>query len=892
MSQFRRGRRASLLRAGAAASLVLVGAVSAGSRAHAQRVDSSIARPSVLPPRPIGGVSIASPRRTVPVLVELRPEASRLSPEPFLELDALPDVELVRHHGELALVRVGVVGVSSLAGSRLVLRAMDARTPYATPPLDRSRQLLSLDAAWGRATVERTPRDRFTGEGVTIADVDSTVDPFHPAFFRGDAGWYTWLDVNGDGRVTPGIDAIDLDRDGVASEGETLEVLRASPIDLGTGEGASGVRRATFDPGYDWLYLDEDGDGERDTALTLDGVSDDTAGFGEPIFTPDDLDRDGVLGPHERVVRLGTSKIARLLVDLIGPSTPYRREFVRGVDLHAARRNYTGGLYGYADTLHGSGVVGILAGDLPLVGRRWVGIAPDAEILDAFFWGDSQTEPLMWALENGADVVLHEYVSWTRVALDGGDPLGTLIDRSSEEGIAHVCPAGNIGGSRKHARIEARASTPSTITITVPGDVAYWESSIHGPTGVFERVTLRVPTGEEIELERGTMVPLPIGDAYVQLDTTLRDRDFFTFVVASADGSPIAAGDHTLTIDTTTDATLDAFLSDTSSGFGFGVAFPEDRASDASTISWPATSDLCTAVGAVPAYLESEAGWARGGPERAGEVRAYSSRGPRIDGDLRVHVVAPDNPWSVLGAEEIYPMYPGDYLAPEGAFQIFGGTSGAGPHVAGLAALLVESGVRGTAVRERLMGTAIDDGFTALPDPSYGAGRIDALRAMANGTTEDGGGAPTVSLVAIPAQIDLGGTVRLVATASDPEDEPVTLRWDEQYDGTWDGEYVSDTERTITPALEGAASEGWAFAKVRARDGHGLVAEASVRIRVGAYPEGADAGTPDAGVGDAGPSSGGGGGCGCRASGTTGPTGSVLVLGLVVALTRRRRRCR
>ncbi len=834
---------------------------------------------------------MAAPRRGVPVLVELRPEAARLSPDPFVELDALPDVELVRHHGGLALVRVGVVGVSALAGSRLVLRAMDARTASTTPPLDRSRELLSLEAGWGRGTVDRAPEDRYTGAGVTIADVDSAVDAFHPAFFRGDGGYLSWIDVNDDGAFTPGRDAIDLDGDGVASANETASVLSASPLDLGTGMTAGGVRRAGFDPGYDWLYLDDDGDGERDTALSDSGVTGDTPALGEAIFTPDDLDRDGVLEPNERVVRLGSSKFARLWIDLIGPDVPYHRELVRGVDLHTARRDYTGGIYGYADTLHGSGVMGILAGDLPLVGRRWVGIAPDAELLGAFYWGDTQSEPVMWALESGADVVLHEYVSWTRVSLDGGDPLAVVIDRSSEDGVAHVCPAGNIGGARKHTRLETTAGRPSTLTIAVPGDVPYWESSIHAPTRLFDTFTLRLPTGEEIALQAGAMTPLPIGDVYVGLETTLRDRDIFTFVIATEDGSPVAAGDHTLTIQTTADATVDAFLSDSVSGFGFGVAFPAEIASDASTISWPATSDLCTAVGAVPAYLESEAGWARGGPERAGEVRAYSSRGPRIDGDVRVHVVAPDNPWSVLGGEEIFPMYPGSYLAPEGAYQIFGGTSGAGPHVAGLAALLVESGVRGTSVRERLMATAIDDGFATLPNSDYGAGRIDALRALASGDAEDGGDAPTITLVAIPAQVDVGGSVRLVATAADPEGSAVELRWDDTYDGTWDGEYASATERAISPALDGGATEGWVFAKVRARDAQGLVAEASVRIRVGAYPAGADAGMPDAGGGADAGMGGEGGACGCRAhDGRTSRLASITAIALFLGGSARSRR--
>lgn len=867
------------------------------SLALAQRIDPQIARPRTLPERPVGARRYPLPARGTPVLVELRPDAVRASPDPRAELESLPDVEVLMTHAQFALVRVGTAGISSLAGSRLVLRAIDARTSSPMPALDRSRALLELDAAWGRASVGGGPRDRFTGEGVTIADIDTALDVFHPAFFRGDAGWFDWIDVDSDGVMTPGRDAIDLDGDGVAGPGETARVLSATPIDLTTVMPAAGARPTGFHPGLDWLYLDQDGDGARGTALSLSGVTEETPAYGEPVFTPDDLDRDGVLGLHERVVRLGSSKLARVWIDLQGP-TPLRRELVRGVDLHQARRDYTGGVYGYADTLHGSGVAGILAGDLPLLGRRWVGIAPDAELLSAFYWGDTQAAPVMWALAQGADVVLHEYVSWTREALDGGDVLGVLIDDSTADGAVHVCPAGNIGGARKHTHRSVSAGTVS-LPIEVPADVGYWEASVYAPSGLVTGASLRVPSGETVEAVPGTVVALPHGDLYGGQTSTLRGREIVTVAIVSNDGSPVAAGAHTLVLSTSGAGEIDAFVSDASSGFALGVAFPAEIATDAGTISWPATSDACTAVGAIPAYISSDGAWIHGSTERAGEVRDYSSRGPRIDGDLRVHVVAPDNPWSVLGAGEVFPMYPGDYVMPEGAYQIFGGTSGAGPHVAGVAALLVEAGLRGPDVRSRIMETAIDDGFGPLPNGDYGAGRLDALRALAGGASDDAGVVPVVSVSLSAPRVAPGESVRVVVTASDPGGGPISLRWDDDYDGSWDSEYAAydeARERTITPRLTGSASEGWGHVKVRVRNVAGLLAEASVRVRVGEWPAGTDASVDsDAGVdADAGVGGmpGDGGGCGCRApaTGTRSTSAWLLGLGLLTAGAARRRR--
>ena len=57
------------------------------------------------------------------------------------------------------------------------------------------------------------------------------------------------------------------------------------------------------------------------------------------------------------------------------------------------------------------------------------------------------------------------------------------------------------------------------------------------------------------------------------------------------------------------------------------------------------------------------------------------------------------------------------------------GTSQAAPHVAGVAALLVSKGVRGQEAVQRILATASDAG-TPGPDPEYGAGIVNARRAV------------------------------------------------------------------------------------------------------------------------------------------------------------------
>ena len=95
-------------------------------------------------------------------------------------------------------------------------------------PLDNSAALLRLADARGA----RPATDQMTGKGVLIADIDTLVDPFHPTFFKGDGGYYDWIDVDGDGVLTPGTDAIDLDADGKAGAMETAVLLRAETTTL------------------------------------------------------------------------------------------------------------------------------------------------------------------------------------------------------------------------------------------------------------------------------------------------------------------------------------------------------------------------------------------------------------------------------------------------------------------------------------------------------------------------------------------------------------------------------------------------------------------------------------------------------------------------------------
>lgn len=801
-----------------------------------QKIDPNILRATRT------GLTSASARTRLsekaPVLIELDHVATQSD---FAKLSAA-GVEIVTAGGiPISYDRFVAARVDEKTANTIAtfpdLRRMTLTAHAMRMPLDHSAQLLKLDDARG----SQPAMERLTGQGITIADEDSLVDVFEPALFRADAGYFDWIDVNKDGSFTPGVDAIDVNANGVADDGEVAQALQVQTVDAYEGP-VSGVRNDAFDPGLDWLYIDTNNNGARDYG-PANGFTETTPAYGEPLFVPDDVNINGKIDVGERVIQLGSSKFKAVRVDV--DYAPYKVNtiFTRGSNLVMTPNDITKGqLYGFSDSFHATGVSTILAGDVPLVGRRWVGIAPDADLIVSFdvaSTGDGlPANGETWLLQQKPDVMLHELALWAGVPLDGSDELSALIDTSvTTNKVTQTCPTGDQGSALKHARSTIAANGEATLPFDVPattldgaGPLTYVEISLDVVGGDLGTTTIVQPTGESITLSPNGNGTLANGALYyITEQTTSRGTRFWDVIFyaqTTPATNPATGAWKAQIVAGTSPVVVDAYIEDDVSSWAVGAAWDKTVASEAYVVGVPSVADHCIAVGASPNHVGDAAdpeydltfyveyNVPANYEETQNQVRAYSPVGPRIDGVQKPDILAPDNPWVALA-------HTPESKSAYGSYDVFGGTSGASPHVTGVGALLAQTNVRGDDARDAIRKSAFTDGTEgALPNGAYGYGHLDAAKALGVTTV---GTTPTVTLTANPTTANVGDQVVLTATASGGDS--LQVKFDDDYDGTWDTDYAPPAPRTVTWDQTGIR-----HFKVRAKNSSGRIAEAVTEI--------------------------------------------------------------
>jgi len=779
------------------------------------------------------------------------------------------------HLGPFFPARITRRGLQALSRSPRVRRVELSALRQEATPLSVTVPEIDAPAAWA----DETPGVPLTGAGVTIGSIDSGVDFFHPAYFRPDGGLYAWIDTDGDGAFTPGTDAVDLDGDGAADKGETLRLLDSrswvralSTKILSQGEG-------TYQPAEDWLYADANGNSERDVGPD-GGFDDATPAFGEPLFVAEDLDGDGKLDPEEKLRRLQTPKVKAV--------------WIKG-DAYRLGQGMTA-LEIPATVTHGTGTTGIMVGGQRGFTAR-AGVAPGADLMLASTPYDGTvpvSAAIAWLVQSKVDVMLHEYAPWTGYHLDGSSSHEAMMDQAAQLGVAQITPAGNLGGAAKHARATLPAGGTLALEIKVPlptkGAISeLWLTLLWRDPSTDVAFTLTDPAGHSMVLAEDNTGGKLLGDGKTTVHSHREDSSRGTAMMditihagSAAQPAPLAQGSWTLTAKhpgVAGSVQLLGYVQDDVSVWGSGAAFA-DHVSEAGLVCFPATADSAITVGAYTGHAGAPYDILKTG-DPPGKLRDYSGRGERIDGAKIMDIAAPDNPLTPINSTWSLAAGPADY-------QLFGGTSGAGPHVAGAAALIkqLDPTLDGLAVRDRLRKGALADAQVGgVPSDSWGMGKLRVYRSLFD---EDPvpNTPPRAAITTGPVHVGVPVTFTPHVTDAEDPEAALKIRWDEGYDDSWSGYGpVKALERTYD-------KPGWIRLKLEVRDSGGLTGAAAVLVQVASGPA-VDGGAADGGArgeagaaGDAGTAGDDGCGCGVGAE----PRLPWLLLLLVAPLFLRRRR--
>ncbi|MFN3196851.1 MAG: S8 family serine peptidase [Bradymonadia bacterium] len=759
--------------------------------------------------------------------------------------------------GTVYPVRVTWAALRFLEAYPGLVRAEASWRPFTLSPLE----ITGLQS--GTAAARWRTEDGTDGTGVTVATIDSGVDSLHPHFFKADGEWFDWVDANGDGDFDLGTDGVDYDKDGSLDDNEVMRVLDAGTTGFGFGpaDGLDGV----LQPRLDWLYIDVNGDRRRNVG-TDDGFTESDPAYGEPLFVVDDVNGNDALDPGEKVVQLVTSKISKLVY---GEQT-FTRGGPPGSGLIDAVKHPI-----HEGSFHGTGVASIIVGGQAGFHDR-VGMAPGSEIISYSPYGEQQdleyagqARAIADALDSGARLIVHEWTDPFFVVQDGSTNLEAAMDAARNGGLIQVNPLGNLNVARKHAIREVNAGDSLSLSFEVgpgfqsgfgfqPYTVSYglvmWQGDHNLTVGVrrpFSASTINVPLdGQYHDLGERTF-------AQAYWDVTDRGTRYALVFVFKEDfngAEGLTEGAWNLELGGFAEAdTVHARIADYYSSWGLGIAW-EDATPDVSSAVFPSTADSAIGVAAyggrhdLPDFDGS----------RAGELRNYSGRGPRIDGAPVVDIAASDDPYAAMAAtaETIQAGYGRSW------FSTFGGTSGAGPHVAGALALMAahDPEASATALEDRLIATVDQSApvpdYGAFPNDHWGYGRLDAYRAIYDAQAPIPDQRPDV---VVDVQVTESEVIFDPSRSSDPEGAAMKVRFDIDYDGRWESTWQDLTPMAMPLDVFGGEP---GLAKVQIRDvsgaTHGLLVPFDPS-QVTPPP------MPDAGVSpeaDSGPNGGSGGGAG------------------------------
>lgn len=421
------------------------------------------------------------------------------------------------------------------------------------------------------------------------------------------------------------------------------------------------------------------------------------------------------------------------------------------------------------DTGHGTHVAGTMAGNSGAdPERRYTGMAPDASliIVKTSFQSADIIDGLQYcsnvASDNSMPVVANLSLGTDYGPHDGSYSLDVGVSdwATAASGRALVSSAGNTGNDVIHTAATASAGATSNIQFAIPSytaksgsnnDDLYTTIWFDGDPSV--TVTVTSPNGESVGTSSGNN-SLNTADGRIEIfdngvSGSNGDREIIVGVTDNDASQPPASGTWTIEIEnteTSASASYHAWLYEDAIGAGdtpveidggdadYTVGSPGSALGGIGVGSYVHRWRWC-AEGNVDGDSSNDPDCYNGGaPDRSDDISGFSSRGPlRGVSQMKPDVAAPGEKMASSASDDMGISATSSRLAAGGQHRYTQGTSMSSPVVAGIAVLLLQENPNLTAsqVREALQEGARSDDYTgALPNDTWGYGKVDAVGAM------------------------------------------------------------------------------------------------------------------------------------------------------------------
>jgi subtilisin family serine protease len=409
---------------------------------------------------------------------------------------------------------------------------------------------------------------------------------------------------------------------------------------------------------------------------------------------------------------------------------------------------------------HGTHVAGTAVGNGASYGFKYIGVAPEADIIVVKGGDGSFSEPRMIdglnyartkALERAKPVV----VNWS-IGGQSGPHDGT---RSYEVAVNHfvgspgrvvAISAGNDGASPIHVGGNLSSGATATFTLTVPSytptsgtanDQFLLDLWFDGPTNATITATVTSPGGVTYTRSRdetGTAPNTTDGtiDLYNYVSNLNGQRNILLYVRDATASSPAPrSGTWTLTLSNVgASMQYDGWLALRTVG---NQTVTLSGGNTSKTVSMPGTAQGAITVASYVTKWSWTAydgrGWTYTGTNRTSNISTFSSIGPTRDGRMKPDIAAPGQGISAALSAAVDTSTLTTRMMPGIRHYLTQGTSMSSPHVAGVAALMLGAKPTLTAeeIKSYLVSTAQSDRFTgSLPNVVWGYGKADAYRAL------------------------------------------------------------------------------------------------------------------------------------------------------------------